>query len=214
MSFWDWLRPKPPRTSEADRIWLTKTVKLAGLATEVAAAVGPVLVLAHFPHSLREVQEALTGVGFPGETLGGVLGPAEVLQRLSGSGPGTPVYALVSQLRPGDTSTSEDERTLQVYVAERHFLREHDDRVKQFADALGPKIAITFFLSLDEPLMRAFAGGWVTDVLRRLGIRETEAIESAMVQRRIEAAQRKYAASAQGDEKSESAEEWLERFGA
>ena len=39
--------------------------------------------------------------------------------------------------------------------------------------------------------MRIFAGEWVADVLTRLGMEEGEAIESRMVIRRIEAAQKK-----------------------
>ena len=53
MGFWDWFRREPPRASEVDRIWLSKTAKLAGLAVEVSATSGPVLILAHFPETLR-----------------------------------------------------------------------------------------------------------------------------------------------------------------
>jgi preprotein translocase subunit SecA len=48
-----------------------------------------------------------------------------------------------------------------------------------------------FFLSLEDDLMRIFAGEWVKNVLTRLGMKEGEAIESRMVTRRIEAAQKK-----------------------
>ena len=39
--------------------------------------------------------------------------------------------------------------------------------------------------------MRIFAGEWVANVLTRLGMEEGQAIESRMVSRRIEAAQKK-----------------------
>src|SRR5262249_34935895 len=48
-----------------------------------------------------------------------------------------------------------------------------------------------FFLSLEDDLMRIFAGEWVKNVLTRLGMQEGEAIESKMVSRRIEGAQKK-----------------------
>ena len=48
-----------------------------------------------------------------------------------------------------------------------------------------------FFLSLEDDLMRKFAGEWVSAVLTRLGMEEGEAIESKMVSRRIEGAQKK-----------------------
>jgi hypothetical protein len=49
--------------------------------------------------------------------------------------------------------------------------------------------------------------------LRRLGMHETDAIESQMILRRVKAAQAKYASKARGDERAESAEQWLERNG-
>ena len=39
--------------------------------------------------------------------------------------------------------------------------------------------------------MRKFAGEWVSDVLQRLGMQDGEAIESKLVTRRIEGAQKK-----------------------
>ena len=47
-----------------------------------------------------------------------------------------------------------------------------------------------FYLSLEDDLMRIFAGEWVRNVLTRLGMKEGEAIESKMVSRRIEGAQK------------------------
>ena len=48
-----------------------------------------------------------------------------------------------------------------------------------------------FYLSLEDDLMRIFAGEWVRTWLTRLGMQEGEAIESKMVSRRIEGAQKK-----------------------
>src|SRR6202012_2717403 len=48
-----------------------------------------------------------------------------------------------------------------------------------------------FYLSLEDDLMRIFAGEWVKNILTRMGMQEGEAIESRMVSKRIEGAQRK-----------------------
>ncbi|HLJ11868.1 MAG TPA: SEC-C metal-binding domain-containing protein, partial [Planctomycetaceae bacterium] len=48
-----------------------------------------------------------------------------------------------------------------------------------------------FFLSLEDDLMRIFAGDWVKNILTSLGMQEGEAIESGMVSRQIEKAQRR-----------------------
>jgi preprotein translocase subunit SecA len=47
------------------------------------------------------------------------------------------------------------------------------------------------YLSLEDDLMRIFAGEWVKNILTRLGMKRGEAIESRMVTRRIEGAQKK-----------------------
>src|SRR5205814_4101244 len=48
-----------------------------------------------------------------------------------------------------------------------------------------------FYRSLEDDLMRIFAGEWVKSILQRLGMEPGQAIESRMVSRRIEAAQKK-----------------------
>ncbi|MEP4684288.1 MAG: SEC-C metal-binding domain-containing protein, partial [Rhodopirellula bahusiensis] len=48
-----------------------------------------------------------------------------------------------------------------------------------------------FFLSLEDDLMRIFAGDFVKSMMERMGMKEGEAIESSLVTRRIAAAQKK-----------------------
>lgn len=208
MGFWDWLRPKPKSVVETDLIWLTKTAKLAGLAVEVKSGEHS-FVLAHFPSTLREVQEAFAAIGLEGERIEGPIKPADYLKSAR---PGTN-FALVRQLQVDDPKEATEGDPIRLFVAERHFLRSHDERVNQFAESLGRPIGLMFFLAMDEPLMRVFAGDWVSNVLRNLGQKETEALQSAMVERRVKAAQAKFAERAGSDEPAESPEEWLERNG-
>lgn len=211
MGFWDWFRSKPKRVAESDRIWLSATAKLAGLAAEVSRAGTPILVVAHFPATLRDVEQALVAVGLPGERVDGPLASADLMGRLNG--PARALLARSDQLRPADPPEDVAGDPVRILVAERHFLKSHDDTVVRFADGLGRPAGVTFFLSLDEPLMKQFAGNWVSDVLRRLGLKEGEAIESPMVQRRVRAVQMRMAVQARGDDPADSAEEWLERNG-
>jgi len=64
---------------------------------------------------------------------------------------------------------------------------------------------------LEDPLMRVFAGEWVQNMLRQLGMSEDAAIESRMVARRVKQAQKKIERQVTGDSPAESAEQWLER---
>ncbi len=65
--------------------------------------------------------------------------------------------------------------------------------------------------SLDDPLLRLFAGEWVETVLRQLGMNEDEPIESQMVTRRIRVAQQRIEDRATADYSAQSAQEWLEK---
>ena len=80
---------------------------------------------------------------------------------------------------------------LHIIGTERHESRRIDNQLRGRAGRQGDPGSSRFFLSLEDDLMRKFAGEWVSNVLARLGMEEGEAIESRMVSRRIEGAQKK-----------------------
>jgi len=80
---------------------------------------------------------------------------------------------------------------LHIVGTERHDSRRIDNQLKGRAGRQGDPGSSRFYLSLQDELMRLFAGEWVAGVLTRLGMQEGEAIESGMVSRRIEKAQKK-----------------------
>jgi preprotein translocase subunit SecA len=80
---------------------------------------------------------------------------------------------------------------LHIIGTERHESRRIDNQLRGRAGRQGDPGSSRFFLSLEDDLMRKFAGEWVSAVLGRLGMEEGEAIESKMVSRRIEGAQKK-----------------------
>jgi preprotein translocase subunit SecA len=80
---------------------------------------------------------------------------------------------------------------LHIVGTERHEARRIDNQLRGRAGRQGDPGSSRFFVSLQDDLMRIFAGEWVAGILTRLGMQEGEAIENAMVSRRIEAAQKK-----------------------
>ena len=80
---------------------------------------------------------------------------------------------------------------LHILGTERHDSRRIDNQLRGRAGRQGDPGSSRFYLSLQDELMRLFAGEWVGNVLTRLGMQEGEAIESGMVSRRIEKAQKK-----------------------
>jgi len=79
---------------------------------------------------------------------------------------------------------------LHILGTERHESRRVDNQLRGRAGRQGDPGASRFYLSLEDDLMRIFAREWVSTLLQRLGMEEGVPIESGMISRRIEAAQR------------------------
>src|SRR3954468_2144695 len=73
---------------------------------------------------------------------------------------------------------------------ERHEARRIDNQLRGRAGRQGDPGASRFYLSLEDDLMRIFAKEWVSNLLQRLGMEEGIPIESKLISRRIEAAQK------------------------
>ncbi|MBL8849488.1 MAG: preprotein translocase subunit SecA, partial [Planctomycetaceae bacterium] len=80
---------------------------------------------------------------------------------------------------------------LHVIGTERHDARRIDLQLRGRSGRQGDPGSSRFFLSLQDDLMRIFAGDRVTWILTKLGMQEGEAIESPMVTRQIEKAQKR-----------------------
>ncbi len=78
-----------------------------------------------------------------------------------------------------------------VIGTERHEARRIDLQLRGRCGRQGDPGSSRFYLSLRDDLMRIFAGPWVEKIFKTIGMPEGEAIESRMVTRRIESAQKK-----------------------
>jgi len=79
---------------------------------------------------------------------------------------------------------------LHILGTERHEARRIDNQLRGRAGRQGDPGSSRFYLSLEDDLMRIFARAWVSGLLQRLGMEEGIPIESRMITRRIEAAQK------------------------
>jgi preprotein translocase subunit SecA len=80
---------------------------------------------------------------------------------------------------------------LYVLGTERHEARRIDNQLRGRTGRQGDVGESRFFLSLQDDLMRIFYRDWVTNAMKRLGMAEGVPIESGMVTRAIERAQKK-----------------------
>ena len=80
---------------------------------------------------------------------------------------------------------------LHIVGTERHESRRVDNQLRGRSGRQGDPGSSRFYLSMDDPLLRIFAGERMRAIMDRLKLPEGEAIEAGIVNRSIESAQRK-----------------------
>ena len=80
---------------------------------------------------------------------------------------------------------------LHIIGTERHESRRIDNQLRGRSGRQGDPGSSRFYLSLQDNLLRIFAGDWVGRWMRMFGMKEEDALEDRMISRQIEKAQRK-----------------------
>jgi preprotein translocase subunit SecA len=88
-------------------------------------------------------------------------------------------------------TSAEDLGGLHVISSERHESRRVDNQFRGRSGRQGDKGSSRFFLSLEDDLMKMFAGPTTLKILSKLGMKEGDAIEHPMLSRSVGKAQRK-----------------------
>jgi preprotein translocase subunit SecA len=79
---------------------------------------------------------------------------------------------------------------LHILGTERHEARRIDNQLRGRAGRQGDPGSSRFYLSLEDDLLRIFAGERISNIMHRLGMEEGVPIESRLISKRIEAAQK------------------------
>ena len=174
---------------------MTTDAKFAGLAKEVEerskSGTVAVLLVAHFPDVLARLRELADQRAWD-----------------------VPLRAVLAQNLDADVAAGlhldDDSAVIDLIVGERHPLPSVDDRLAEFAGELPCRCRLSHHISLEDPVMKIFAGDWVQNILSKLGMKEDEAIESELVSRRVKHAQQKIEGKACGSLDADSASQWLE----
>jgi preprotein translocase subunit SecA len=104
--------------------------------------------------------------------------------------------SLVHEIEQREQMKSQGEQVrkkggLYVVGTERHESRRIDLQLRGRCGRQGDPGSSRFYLSLEDDLMRIFAGEWVREWMKRMGMGNGEAIESPYVSKRISGAQKK-----------------------
>jgi preprotein translocase subunit SecA len=211
----DFFTTKPDVVFAPDRIWLTPEAKFNGLVAQVQDRLDEnqfVFVLAHFPATLARVEQGLSAAGVPNGFVDGRLTRNNLMSLIDQANGQRVLLVLADSLAfdemPLEINDSVEEVTF--VVAERHFLRQKDEAISCFARTLGRPCEVVFYLSLHDPMMKPFSGDWLDNVLHRLGMGKSKAIEGKMVARQIKSAQANLSSGLLSDRRANSAKEWLQ----
>jgi len=212
MGLLGWFGRRSPLICEPDRVWLTRSAALAGLYRDVAGRLDRdalVLVGAHFPATLGQVQTTVESGGLEYDLLAEPLCGAGLARRIA-SGGARLLLVPAAALPAGEPPAAEMDRSrsVSILMAERHPLRSHDRQIEEFAAALPHPTHLGFYVALDDALMKGFAGEWVEGVLRVLGMNENDAISARGVTRAVKKAQAKLQERVFSDRPADSADEW------
>lgn len=213
MGLLDWFRK---RRRLPITVWLDADGQLRGFVEQVKRDVASgqsVLVVAHFRERLVEVGQALAVADIEFE-LRSAWTPSDTKQLCSGH---AGVMAVLASALPDvaevgtHTGRSVTAPTVSVHLADMHVLDDENQRVERFAAGLPVSAQVASSLSFDDPVMAAFAKGWVKVMVSRMGLKADEPINSLMVDRALRRALQKLAKNVIGNVPCDSLQEWMRR---
>lgn len=178
-----------------EQIWLTQMAKWNAVQMAVGefgqSEAVALFLISHFPESLYQCSKIAA----------------------THEGEGTVAALLADQLSTDLAKQLHltSETLIEFVVVERHPLMSVDEKLVAFASALPCRCRMTHHISLEDALLAQFAGDWVKSVLKSLGMQEDESIESDLVRRRIQQAQKRIEQRAIGNSPADSAAEWLQK---
>jgi preprotein translocase subunit SecA len=185
------------RKDNPDLVFSTELGKIKAVATAVeeAHAKGqPVLVGTVSIEKSELVSSMLKKKGIPHQVLNAKFHEqeAEIISHAGEKGMVTIATNMAG--RGTDIKLGEGVRELgglKIIGTERHESRRIDNQLRGRSGRQGDPGESTFFISLEDDLMRIFGSEKIQGVVERLGLQEEEAIESKMVSKAIENAQKK-----------------------
>ena len=185
------------RNDMEDRVYRTKKEKYAAVIQEVEDMVKigrPVLVGTTSVEISQLLSKMLTLRKIPHQVLNAKLHQKEAdIVALAGK-PGTVTIATNMAGRGTDIKLPEEVKAaggLAIIGTERHESRRVDRQLRGRAGRQGDPGSSVFFVSFEDTVMRLFANDRVVKMLDRLGFKEGEMLESSMVTKSIENAQKR-----------------------
>ena len=170
-----------------DQVWRTAAACRNGICAEAVKAAGA---------GRSTVVVCLTNASF--DAVDAMLAPHQPMHcrdrfgrdalraALARPGAGAPMIALSGNL-PANVAAAA--LPVEILVHGRNASRAADDAIKRFADQLGSRATIAFYVSLDDALLKPLVASSLP-LLEKLGLKEDEALSHATLTRAIDNCQR------------------------
>lgn len=185
------------RIDQADLIFLSKNAKYKAIVEDIKARYlkkQPVLIGTIAIETSELLSHILKAAGVPHEVLNAKQHEreAEIIQHAGE--PGRVTIATNMAGRGTDIKLTPDSKAaggLYVLGTERHESRRIDNQLRGRSGRQGDAGESRFYISLDDDLIRIFAGDTIKKNMERVGMTEDETIESRFISRTIERSQEK-----------------------
>ncbi|MBI4679471.1 MAG: preprotein translocase subunit SecA [Elusimicrobia bacterium] len=194
------------RADFPDLVYRTEREKykaIVGEVTELWKAGRPVLVGTRSIEKSEKLAATLRNIGIPHKVLNAKYHAeeAQIIAQAGRKGAVTIATNMAGRgtdiLLGGSPQDTEEYKVvvslggLHVLGTERHEARRIDNQLRGRCGRQGDPGSSRFYLALDDELMRLFGGERLATIMERLGMQEDEVIESPLVSRQIEVAQRR-----------------------
>ncbi len=204
-----WFRKKKLVDRTPTKVWMDEDRKFAGFIHLVQVhrqTHGVVLAVAQFEAARIRLERALRDAG-----IDFVPFDKRLMAAIGSRSEKTPVW-IVSPERFRTRYPPADFRNQRVrfsmLVIDRHPLAEPEQKILEFAESIPFHVSLTFFCSLDDPLVSSFSReGSLQALMQNLGAEEC--LEHAMIDSSLRSIQKKIARVIGREKRAESTQEWF-----
>lgn len=202
------LKKSPKKPAYKENVWVSKAYKYQGLYEDIKETInlgGKTLIFTHFAKTYEEI--------------------AFVLEQMSVNfyrfqkGDDTAILSFNQvAVFQADTLQSHTIKQLQSLIVPKsdrfciieHFpMREHDDTLLDTLAEINVEVKPTFYISLDDAVLKPFIGENLAEMLEKLGMKPEECISHPLVAKSIVNVQEKLEKQAKNNKMTYSVEEWL-----
>lgn len=195
-------------TRNEDRVWFNTHVKLQQIRSAIVNAQTArhnVLVLSHFEQTVSRIASLLLEAGISYERFSSFHS-----SQLCTATHATVWLGLARAFEPPSSlATVSNPSKVEIVIAEHHPLHSKDREIIDAATRLSCETELSFYFSLDDPLLQHFGAGSIQELVKRLGLSEWECISHRLVTSAIQTAQEKMESTVRRDVPTHSVEDWF-----